>query len=120
MPINAEQFESLPDTDDGPTPGTNAYDILSFLEAHAEEAFTQSEIANATGVDKGSVGPTLSRLRDSGRVDHKGIYWRVSDHVGSLNAAAAHADGVAASYEDEPMAYDEWQEHAVDPRENRE
>ncbi|MFA1610280.1 winged helix-turn-helix domain-containing protein [Halobellus rubicundus] len=120
MPISAEQFESITESDDGPTPGTNAYEILSFLEAHAEEAFTQSEIAEATGINKGSVGPTLTRLRDTGRVDHKGVYWRVSDHVRSLDAAAAHTDDVAASYEDEPMAYDEWQEHAVDPRKERE
>ncbi|WP_256546710.1 winged helix-turn-helix domain-containing protein [Halobellus inordinatus] len=106
--------------DDGPTPETNAHEILSILEAHAEEAFTQSEIAEATRVNKGSVGPTLNRLRDAGRVDHKGIYWRVSDHVRSLDATAAHADDVAASYEDEPIAYDEWQAHAVDPREGRE
>ncbi|WP_311171259.1 winged helix-turn-helix domain-containing protein [Halobellus ordinarius] len=120
MPISADQFDSIDETDDGPTPGTNAHEILSFLEAHAAEAFTQSEIAEATGINKGSVGPTLSRLRDSGRVDHKGIYWRVSDHVRSLDSAAGHADNVAASYEDEPMAYDDWQEHAVDPREDRE
>ena len=120
MPISADRFESIRDTDDGPTPGTNAYDILSFLEAHADEAFTQSEIADATGINKGSVGPTLVRLRDDGRVDHKGIYWRISDHVRSLDAAASHAGEAAASHEDEPLAYDEWQEHAVDPRDNRE
>jgi len=120
MPISADRFESMTETDDGPTPGTNAHEILSFLEAHAEEAFTQSEIAEATGINKGSVGPTLNRLRDTGRVDHKGIYWRVSDHVRSLDAGAVHTDAVAASYEDEPLAYEEWQAHAVDPRKDRE
>lgn len=119
MPISADRFESLADDEDGPTPGTNAYEILSFLAARPDEAFTQSEIADATGINKGSIGPTLGRLRDSGRVDHKGIYWRVSDHVRSVDAAADHANAVAASHEDEPLAYDDWQEHAVDPRENR-
>ncbi|MFC6614881.1 MarR family transcriptional regulator [Halopenitus salinus] len=120
MPISADRFESIPETEDGPTPGTNAHEVLSFLEAHSAEAFTQSEIVEATGISEGSVGPTLTRLRDEGRVDHKGIYWRVSDHARSLDAAAAHADDVAASHEEEPFAYDEWQEHAVDPRDDRE
>ena len=40
-----------------------------------------------------------------------------TDHDQSLTAAVAHADAVAASYEDVPFAYDEWQEYAVNPRE---
>lgn len=44
----------------------------------------------------------------------------MSDHVRSVDAAMGHAADVAASYEGEPRAYDEWQEHAVDPREDRE
>jgi len=120
MPISADRFESMRDPDDGPTPGTNAHEILSFLEERADEAFTQSEIADATGIAKGSVGPTLARLHEGGRVDHKGTYWRISDHVRSLDAAEAHAGATAASREEEPPAYDDWQEHAVDPRSDRE
>jgi hypothetical protein len=119
MPISTDRFEEIDDEDDGPTPGTNAHDILSFLESHADQAFTRSEIVEATDVTAGSVGPTLVRLREAGRVDHRGRYWRVSDHVRSVDAATGHAGDVAASYEDSPMAYDEWQEHAVDPREDR-
>jgi hypothetical protein len=118
MPISADRFENI--QDDGPSPGTNAYMILSFLRQHADKAFTQGEIAESTGITSGSVGPTLVRLRDRGRLEHKGKYWRISDHVQSLDAAVAHADTVATSHEDEPFAYDEWQEHAVDPREHRE
>ena len=44
----------------------------------------------------------------------------MSDHVQSVDAATGHAAEVAASHEDEPMAYDEWQDHAVDPRKDRE
>jgi DNA-binding IclR family transcriptional regulator len=120
MPISADRFESLRETDDGPTAGTNGDEILSFLEAHADEAFTQGEIAERTGINTGSVGPTLARLRADGRVDHKGIYWRISDHVRSLDDAVAHSSAVAASREEEPPAYDEWREHAVDPRADRE
>lgn len=120
MPISADRFEEIDDEDGDPSPGTNAHEILAFLDAHADHAFTQSEIAEATGVTRGSIGPTLGRLREDGRVDHKGNYWRVSDHVRSVDAAMGHTGDVAAGYEDEPMAYDEWQEHAVDPRDDRE
>jgi len=120
MPISADRFEEIDDHDSGPNPGTNAHEILSFLESHPDQAFSQSEIAEATGITRGSLGPTLVRLREAGRVDHRGTYWRVSDHVQSVDAATGHAAEVAASHEDEPMAYDEWQDHAVDPRKDRE
>ena len=120
MPISADHFENIDDEDDEPTPGTNAHEILSFLEQHSDQAFTQSEIADETDVTRGSVGPTLVRLRESGRVDHRGKYWRISDHARSLDHAADHAGAVAASYEEESFDYDEWQAHAVDPREDRE
>lgn len=120
MPINADRFEEIDDDDDDPKPGTNAHEILSFLEANADQAFTQSEIAAATDVNRGSVGPTLVRLREKGRVDHKGTYWRVSDHVRSLDATTNHGSAVAASHEEAPLEYDEWLKHAVDPRETRE
>lgn len=82
MPISADRFEEIDNGDDGRTPGMNPDEILSFLQAHADQAFTQTEIAAATGVNRRSVGPTLVRLREDGRVDHKGTYWRVSDHAG--------------------------------------
>lgn len=120
MPISADHFENIDDDADTPTPGTNAAAILSFLAQHPDKAFTQSEIAEATDVKPGSVGPTLVRLRERGRVDHRGTYWRISDHDRSLDAAVGQATAVAASHEDEPFAYDEWQEYAVDPRDQRE
>ncbi|MCU4802369.1 MarR family transcriptional regulator [Halobacteria archaeon HArc-gm2] len=120
MPISTDRFEEINDDGDAPSPGTNAGEILSFLEANADQAFTQSEVAKATDVKRGSVGPTLVRLRESGRVDHRGKYWRISDHERSLNDAVEHASAVAASHETESFEYDEWMEHAVDPREDRE
>lgn len=119
MPISADRFEEI-DNGDNPVPETNAHRILSFLEQNADQAFTQTEIAEATEVKSGSVGPTLVRLRERGRVDHKGRYWRISDHVQSVDSATEHTGAVAASYEDSPFEYDEWQEYAVDPREQRE
>lgn len=120
MPISADRFDEIDDDGGRPDAGTNAHEILSFLEEHADQAFTQTEIADGTGVKRGSVGPTLVRLREAGRVDHKGRYWRVSDHVRSLDVATAHGADAAASHEDEPLEYEEWRGHAVDPRESRE
>jgi hypothetical protein len=120
MPISADRFEEMPvEGDDGPAPGTNADAILSFLRANPDRAFTQSEIAEATDVKRGSVGPTLVRLRDRGRVDHRGRYWRVSDHDESVGAATGLSAEAAAAREtdDEVPDYDTWQAHAVDPRE---
>lgn len=120
MPISTDRFERIDEDADAPSPGTNADEILSFLGANDDKAFTQSEIAEATGVKRGSVGPTLVRLRESGRVDHRGKYWRISDHERSLEDAVGQSGAVAASYEAESFEYDEWREHAVDPREHRE
>lgn len=120
MPISADRFENI-DKDEGePKPKTNAARILEFLEEHANEAFTRTEVAEATEVKRGSVGPTLVRLRDRGRVDHRGQYWRISDHDRGVDAATAHASEVAGSHEEAPFEYDEWKEYAVDPRDQRE
>ncbi|MCY4732167.1 MarR family transcriptional regulator [Natronomonas gomsonensis] len=120
MPIGADRFEAIDDDAGRPKPETNAATILDFLEANANEAFTQTEIAEATEVTRGSVGPTLVRLRERGRVDHRGQYWRISDHDRSIDAATVHASGVAERHEESPFEYDEWQTYAVDPREQRE
>lgn len=121
MPISADRFEEIGDDGAGPTPGTNAARILEFLRDHTDKAFTQSEIADGTAVKPGSVGPTLVRLRERGRVDHRGKYWRISDHERGVDAAAGHSAATLAARETEAETpqLDEWREHAVDPREHR-
>jgi len=121
VPISKDQFEEMSEGGDEPAPGTNAAKILDFLRDHPDEAFTQSEIADATEVKAGSVGPTLVRLRERGRVDHRGTYWRISDHDRSLDAAVGHATDALASRETdgETPRMSEWRDHAVDPRERR-
>jgi transcription initiation factor IIE alpha subunit len=81
MPISKDWFEELGgDSDEeSPTPETNAVEILSFLRSHPDKAFRQSEIAAEIDVKRDSIGPTLVRLREQGRVDFRGKYWRVSD-----------------------------------------
>lgn len=121
MPISKDQFEEMSEDGDEPAPETNAGKILEFLRDRPDKAFTQSEIADATEVKAGSVGPTLVRLRARGRVDHRGTYWRISDHDRSLDAAVGHATDALASRETdgETPRMSEWQDHAVDPRERR-
>lgn len=121
MPISKDRFEELRDTESGPSPGTNAAKLLDFLRAHPDKAFTQSELAAETTVKAGSIGPTLVRLREQGQVDHRGTYWRVSDHDQSLDASAGHATAALAAREtdEETPVMTEWQEHAVDPRTHR-
>jgi len=123
MPISTDRFEQLgADGDgDGPTPGTNAAAIVAFLRDNPDKAYTQSEIADATDVKAGSVGPTLVRLRERGRVDHRGHYWRVSDHERGVDAAAGQSAAALASREadDETPEMAAWRDHAVDPCEHR-
>lgn len=121
MPIGKDRFEALDEDDAGPSPGTNAARILRFLRRHPDLAFTRGEIVDETGIPPGSVGPTLVRLRERGRVDHRGRYWRVSDHDASLDAAVGQSASALNDRESdgETPRKDEWAEHAVDPRADR-
>lgn len=121
MPISKAQFEEMEDDGGELIGGTNATEILNFLRANPDRAFTLSEIADETDIKIDSVGPTLIRLYNQGRVDYRGKYWRVSDHEQGINAATNHA-AAALSYRevDEGIPrMEEWQEHAVDPRDHR-
>lgn len=117
MPISADHFEDI--DEEWPSPATNAYAVLSFLAANPDAAFTRGEVAAATDVAEGSVGPTLVRLREDGRIDHRGRYWRVSDHLRSVEAATEHAGEATAAREENPPDPEQWEDHAVDPREER-
>lgn len=116
MPISRDKFDEIDDNEEI-TAGTNAYEILSFLRENPGKAFTQKEIAENMEIKKGSIGPTLVRLREKGRVEHKGKYWRVSDHDRSLDHSVNLSDSVAQSHEDRQFEYEEWKEHSEDPRE---
>lgn len=121
MPTEADRFKEI--DDDGPKAGTNADEILSFLRDNPDKAFTRGEIAERAGVKTGSVGPTLVRLRDKGRVEHRGRYWRVSDRERSGGASIGLSSSTAAARENGEdgggFDRDGWREHAVDPRESR-
>jgi DNA-binding MarR family transcriptional regulator len=60
MPINIDQFEDAPAEVLDLTEGTQPHQILHFLAVNDEQAFIQTEIAEATGITRGSVGAVLS------------------------------------------------------------
>lgn len=122
MPISKDRFVEIQDRHEGdPTPETNAAQILEFLREHPNEAFRQSEITDKTEVKSGSVGPTLVRLRERGRVDHHAKYWAISDQDRAVGTSTALASSTLSSREDEDETPEmsEWEDHAVDPREYR-
>jgi DNA-binding IclR family transcriptional regulator len=124
VPIERSEFDVL-GTDESRTPSesaeTDTERILAFLRASPDHAFTQCEIAERTEVARGSVGPTLVRLRERGRVDHRDKYWCTSDYEQGVAAAAGHVAASARSREtdDETPSMNAWAANAVDPREHR-
>lgn len=78
MPVKFDDFEATSDEIDWAVdPDSNAYAILSFLVQHPETGFSPAEIHDATDIPRGSVGTTLSRLKERGLVRHKEPYWAV-------------------------------------------
>lgn len=99
MPISIDEFDA---GDDGVLEfgeGTQPRQILAFLAEHPDEAFTQSEISEQTGITRGSVGGVLSRLEDRGLVRHKGRYWSIGDDD-RIAAFAAQIQASAESVDD--------------------
>lgn len=95
--------------------GTNAHAILSFLAENPDIGFTPKEIHEQTGVARGSVGTTLSRLEEHGLVRHKGEYWAAAedDRLGAAAAMTLSMD--AADLEADRYAEDDgWAEDLPD------
>lgn len=114
MPIDIETFESAPEDQlqrDGPT---NAERVLRFLGTHPGQAFTQSEISDATGVKRGSISVVLSRLDDRDLVRHRGVYWALgdADAVASYLGIRESTRTANDRFGEEDM--DEWLAHAAD------
>lgn len=99
MPIAIDEFEA----GDGDIlefgEGTQPRRILQFLAEHADAAFTQTELSEATDIPRGSVGSVLSRLDERGLVRHKGKYWAIADDD-RLAAYAAQTQASASSVDD--------------------
>ncbi|APE96486.1 MarR family transcriptional regulator [Halodesulfurarchaeum formicicum] len=77
MPISIDRLENEPPEVLAVREGTQPYTVLQFLAKNDNQAYTQTEIAETTGIDRGSVGAVLSRLDDRDLVRHKGRYWAI-------------------------------------------
>jgi predicted transcriptional regulator of viral defense system len=100
MPISIDQFEDDPDDALDIHAGTQPHRILLFLADHSDEAFTQTEIHEATEIKRGSVGAVLSRLEDRGLVRHRGRYWAIAEDDRLASYAAQHAASSTSTTDD--------------------
>lgn len=100
MPINIDRLDEEPADVLDLREGTQPYRILQFLAEHSDKAFTQTEIHEATGIKRGSVGSALSRLDDRGLVRHRGRYWGVAEDD-RLASFAAQTGASSASTTDD-------------------
>ena len=108
MPIDIERFEE--DSTESLRAGgrTNAEELLSFLAASPDKAYTPKEIHESTGVARGSVGVVLSRLEDRGLVRHRGDYWAIAEHEDVETTLSALSTALAATDRLGPEDPDEW------------
>jgi len=91
MPINIDRFENGAGDALDIEEGTQPHTILTFLATNDDQAFTQTEIHDATDIPRGSVGVVLSRLEERGLVRHRGRYWAIAadDRLASYAAQGA-------------------------------
>lgn len=85
MSIDIERFED--EDSEALDEPTNAERVLTFLAQHDDRAWKQSEIAERTGVKRGSIGPVLGRLHRQDLVRHRGEYWAITDDRERLRSA---------------------------------
>lgn len=100
MPISIDRFDEDPGDVLDLEEGTQPYRILRFLAENDDQAFTQTEIHEATGIKRGSVGAVLSRLEDRGLVRHRGRYWAIAEDD-RLASYAAQTQASSASTDDD-------------------
>lgn len=108
MPIDIDRFEHGGTEDLRSSGRTNAEQILSFLAANPEQAYTPKEIHEATDVARGSVGVVLSRLETRDLVRHRGEYWAIGSADEIDKTLSAMAAGRAATDRLGPEDPDEW------------
>ncbi|WP_096393428.1 helix-turn-helix domain-containing protein [Halorubrum trapanicum] len=100
MPIGIDAFDDEPEAALDVAPGTQPYRVLSFLAEYDDQAFTQTEIHEETGIKRGSVGAVLSRLDDRGLVRHRGRYWAIAEDERLASFAAQRAASSASTTDD--------------------
>lgn len=77
--------------------------MLEHLLSNPGIGYTPSELAAATDVPRGSVGPTLQRLEAAGLVRHKEPYWAATedDRVAAATASFLGVEAVGATFGDD-------------------
>jgi len=100
MPINIDRFEDESEPLLDIKQGTQPHTILTFLTDNDEQAFTQTEIHEGTGIPRGSVGVVLSRLEEQGLVRHRGRYWAIAGDERLAAFAAQQAASSASTTDD--------------------
>ena len=100
MPISIDRFDDEPADVLDLQEGTHPHTIIQFLAENSEQAFTRTEIHEATGIKRGSVGAALSRLEDRSLVRHRGRYWAIGDDD-RLASYAAQTNASSASTTDD-------------------
>jgi DNA-binding transcriptional ArsR family regulator len=117
MPVHFDDYES---SDAAVEVGSNAGQILQFLARSPEKGYRPAEIYEALDLARGSVGPTLNRLKERGLVRHKEPYWAIAveqEEVANLLHISDAYEMMDARYGEED--FESAVENAVDPREMR-
>jgi hypothetical protein len=99
-------------------PGSNAYEVLSFLAEHPDLGFKPSEIRDHVDMPKGSLNPTLARLEERGLVEHEAPYWSVGDddRLAAITGTMYSMKAFEEHYGDDDFG--EWHGTDVDPRDH--
>ncbi|ELY92305.1 hypothetical protein C483_08332 [Natrialba hulunbeirensis JCM 10989] len=100
MPISIDRFDEEPVSALDLQEGTHPYRLLQFLATHSDQAFTQTELHEATNIKRGSVGAALSRLEERGLVRHRGRYWAIAEDD-RLASYAAQTNASSSSTTDD-------------------
>lgn len=111
MPVRIEEFESgkLPD---GPSVPEQ---VIAYLYANRDKAFTRSEIATGIDEEPNTVGTALSRLKQRGLVRHRGEYWALTDDLQRVSDAYnLHTTSERLDAEDGGINPGEWDAAAPD------
>lgn len=85
MPVRIEEFE----TGELPSGPSVPEQLLAYLYANRDKAFTRSEIATGIDEDPNAVGTALSRLKQRDLVRHKGEYWAITGDLDRVADAYA-------------------------------
>lgn len=111
MPVSIDDFEAgeLPR---GPSVPEQ---VLAYLHARQNQAFTRSEIAAEIDESPNAVGTALSRLKGRDLVRHKGEYWAITDDLERIRAAYdLHTVAERLDEEDGDIDSKEWDAAAPD------